>query len=82
MLACAMNPCPSLGLNPNVKVLAICNANESVAPNKKTTFAHLNPQPNFQVVADDKVWNTHVYKRIIPLNTINFIANWADRTYR
>jgi pimeloyl-ACP methyl ester carboxylesterase len=67
-----------LDLNPNMKILTVCNK-ESVEPDKERTFAHLNPQPNFQEIADHRVWTNEVYKRLIPLDTINFIVNWVDK---
>lgn len=67
--------------SPNIKLLALCNREESLSFTCSRDFTQSHPQTDFHVLADHVVWEEELYKRLIPFNTLQYLAKWAGAAH-
>jgi len=70
----------NLDIPPGCKSLAIFNQSDL-----KSEFDTLSPKPNeselhlVQYIDDHQLWKNQIYKRLIPVNTLDAISTWLER---
>jgi uncharacterized protein len=70
-----------LELSSNIKLLALCNSDESDRANGSHHFIRKYPHADFHVLADHLVWMEEVYKRLIPFNTVQYLVRWIGAVH-
>lgn len=70
-----------LELSSNIKLLVLCNFDESNRANDSHHFVQKYPQTDFHVLADHLAWMEEVYKRLIPFNTIQYLVRWIGAVH-
>jgi alpha/beta superfamily hydrolase len=58
--------------------LVICNKRESGCDQLWARVRQINPQTRVEVLEDHLPWLEEVYKRLIPLKTINYLVQWLN----
>jgi alpha/beta superfamily hydrolase len=66
-----------LRLRPNVKLLTVYNSEESNRVNRQNYIKGAH-HTDSQLIVDQRVWVRELYKRLIPVKTLDYLVNWAD----
>ena len=68
-------------LTSNIKLLVLCNADESDCVSGSQHFIQRHPHADFHVMADHLAWMEEVYKRLIPFNTLQYLVKWVGTVH-
>jgi uncharacterized protein len=70
-----------LDLASNIKLLVLCNSEESSYISGSHHFLQKHPQTDFHIVADHKIWEEELYKRLIPFSTLQYLVKWVGAVH-
>jgi uncharacterized protein len=69
------------GLGPAMRMLAVGNNPDGTCGMDLARLIKAHPHADNQVIGDHRVWCEELYKRLIPLPTMNFVVDWLDKVY-
>jgi len=67
--------------HPRMRLLTICNQSDGFYAEELVRLIQAQPQAENQTIDDHQVWREEVYKRLIPITTINSLVNWMDMAH-
>ena len=68
-----------LRLAPGIRLLIVGNHPDGNCGEELKRFLKAHPQAENQVIGDHRIWHEELYKRLIPITTMNFVVNWIDK---
>lgn len=67
-----------LEFNSNIKLLTLCNSNQSDCFSGSRHFLQRHPNTDFHIIADHMAWEEELYKRLIPHSTLQYLVEWES----
>jgi uncharacterized protein len=67
--------------HPGMRLLTICNQSDVFYAEELVRLIQAQPQAENQTIGDHQVWCEELYKRLIPIRTIDFLVNWMDKAH-
>jgi pimeloyl-ACP methyl ester carboxylesterase len=71
----------SLRLGPEVRLLTVTNQPQDKNDHSLDHFLRGHPNSEHRMIADHRAWYEELYKRLIPVETMNFLVNWIDKAH-
>lgn len=65
----------------SIYLLTICNQSDVFYADELIRLVQAQPQAENQTISDHQVWREELYKRLIPIRTIDFLVNWIDKAH-
>ncbi|RJQ73892.1 MAG: alpha/beta fold hydrolase [Desulfobacteraceae bacterium] len=69
-------------LRPGMRLLAISNNLEAAHDKSLKRFLQGHAHAEHLIIGDHRAWYEELYKRLIPVTTINFLVNWIDKAHQ
>jgi uncharacterized protein len=70
-----------LCLGPEVRLLTVTNQPHDKDDDALARLIGNHPNSEHRMIADHQAWYEELYKRLIPVETMNFVVNWIDKAH-
>jgi uncharacterized protein len=71
-----------LNLRSDMRLLAVCSSTDGACSKELKRLLRAHPQAEEHMISDHLVWREELYKRLIPVTTMNLILKWMDGAHQ